>query len=145
MACDAPNSLVVSNDLSELARVTAWVHAWTQRHQIPVRTVERVDLCSSEVVINIMTHAYAGHGIHQISLRLDSQPDGLALEIQDDGCPFDPRQAVDPPQATTLEDAKTSGWGIPIFRHFSDELHYRRADGRNHLTLIFQSPPLLQL
>jgi serine/threonine-protein kinase RsbW len=145
MAGEAPNSLVVSNDLSELARVAAWVHGWMQRHHMPARTAERVDLCSTEVVTNIVTHAYAGHDTHEISLRLDSQPNGLTLEIQDDGRPFDPRQAEEPQLADSLEDAKTSGWGIPIVRHFSDELHYRRAHGRNNLTLIFQLPPLLPL
>jgi len=144
MARDTPNSLVVSNDLSELARVAAWVHAWTQRHHVPARTAERIDLCSIEVVTNIMTHAYTGRGTHQISLRLDSQHDQLVLEIQDDGGPFDPRKADEPQPPACLEDAKTSGWGIQIFRHFSDELRYHRADGRNQLTLIFQLSPLLQ-
>jgi hypothetical protein len=48
-------------------------------------------------------------------------PNGLALEIEDEGCPFDPRLAEEPQQAASLEDAKTSGWGIQIARHFSDE------------------------
>jgi anti-sigma regulatory factor (Ser/Thr protein kinase) len=140
MARDTPNSLVVSSDLSELARVAAWVRAWTQWHHVPSRTAELVDLCSAEVVTNIMMHAYTGCGTHQISLRLDSHPDVLALEIQDDGRPFDPRQVAEPHPATSLEDAKINGRGIQIFRHFSDELRYRRADGRNYLTLIFQVP-----
>jgi len=97
-------------------------------------TAERVDLYSTEVVPNIMTYACAGHDTQQISLRLESQPNALALEIQYDGGPFDPRQVDEPQLAAILS-----------FRHFSDELHYRRTDGRNHLTLIFQLPPLLPL
>ena len=80
--------------------------------------------------------------------RVPAYPDaqnGLALEIEDEGCPFDPRLAEQPQQAASLEDAKTSGWGIQIVRHFSDELHYRCAHGRHYLTLIFQLPPLLPL
>jgi anti-sigma regulatory factor (Ser/Thr protein kinase) len=141
---DTLNSLIVNSELSELARVADWVREWTRQHHVPARTAERVDLCSSEVVTNIMTHACTGVGDHKISLRLDAQPEGLALEIQDDGRPFDLRQ-IDPPKPPAgLEDAKASGWGIPIIRHFSDELRYRRVDGRNQLTLIFQVPSPFQ-
>jgi len=144
MVGDALDSLVVRSELSELGRVAAWVHEWTRQHRVPVQTAERVDLCSTEAVTNIMMHACSGSVSHSILLRLDSQPDGLALEIQDDGSPFDPRR-VDPPKPpTSLDDAPSSGWGIPIFRHFSDEMRYRRTDGRNHLTLIFQARPPLQ-
>ena len=44
--------------------------------------------------------------------RVPAYPDaqnGLALEIEDEGCPFDPRLAEQPQQAASLEDAKTSG------------------------------------
>jgi anti-sigma regulatory factor (Ser/Thr protein kinase) len=141
---NAVDSLVVSAELSELGRVAAWVHDWTRQHRVPAHTAERVDLCSTEAVTNIMMYACAGLSSHKISLRLDSQPDSLALEIQDDGSPFDPRRADPPKPPASLEDVPSSGWGIQIFRHFSDELRYRRADGRNHLTLIFQTRPPLQ-
>ena len=144
MVRDTMDSLIVRSELSELDRVAEWVHDWTRQHGVPEWTAGLVDLCSTEAVTNIMMHACSGHADHRILLRLDSQPDSLALEIQDDGAPFDPRQ-VDPPKPpTSLEDTKSSGWGIQIFRHFSDELRYRRVDGRNHLTLIFQVRPPLQ-
>jgi anti-sigma regulatory factor (Ser/Thr protein kinase) len=144
MARDTVDSLIVSSELSELGRVAAWVQDWTRQHRVPEWTAGLVDLCSTEAVTNIITHACSGPGDHRIFLRLDSQPDGLALEIQDDGTPFDPRQADPPKSPTSLEDAKSSGWGVQIFRHFSDELRYRRVDGRNHLTLIFQVRPPVQ-
>lgn len=144
MVRDTVDSLVVSSELSELGRVAAWVHDWTRQHRVPEWTAGLVDLCSTEAVTNIMMHACSGPGDHRIFLRLDSQPDGLALEIEDDGAPFDPRRADPPKPPTSLEDTKSSGWGIQIFRHFSDELRYRRVDGRNHLTLIFQVRPPVQ-
>jgi serine/threonine-protein kinase RsbW len=144
MVRDTMDSLIVRSELSELDRVADWVHDWTRQHGVPEWTAGLVDLCSTEAVTNIMMHACNGHADHRILLRLDSQPDGLALEIQDDGAPFDPRQADPPKLPTSLEDTKSSGWGIQIFRHFSDELRYYRANGRNHLTLIFQVRPPVQ-
>jgi serine/threonine-protein kinase RsbW len=133
-------SLVVNNDLSELARVSAWVNAWAQRHDVPPRTAQHLDLCSTEAVTNIITHGYADRASHQISLQMDWQNERLALEIQDDGRAFDPRQADELQPAASIEDAKIGGWGIQIVRRFSHELRYRRIDGRNHLTLVFRLP-----
>jgi len=144
MVRDTMDSLIVRSELSELDRVAEWVHDWTRQHGVPEWTAGLVDLCSTEAVTNIMMHARSGPGDHRIFLRLDSQPDGLALEIQDDGTPFDPRQADPPKPPSSLEDAKSSGWGVQILHHFSDELRYRRVDGRNHLTLIFQLRPPVQ-
>ena len=48
------------------------------------------------------------------------------------------RPALTPQSEPTLEDAPVGGWGLPIVRHFSDELHYRRLEGRNLLTLTFR-------
>ena len=45
---------------------------------------ERLDLCSTEIVTNIVTHGYTDHAPHEIALRWIGGRD-LALEIQDDG------------------------------------------------------------
>jgi serine/threonine-protein kinase RsbW len=129
---------VVSNDLSELARVAAWLNDCVGRFQVPVRTAERLDLCSTEVLTNIVQHGFSGSGAHRILLRLERRDEHMALEIQDDGAPFDPRAAADPEPPASLADAAVGGWGIRIVRHFSDEWHYCRSEGRNQLTLLFR-------
>ena len=129
--------LVVTNDLSELARVAVWVNAWAQTQRVPSQLAERLDLCSTEVVTNIMMHGCAHGGSHRISLRLDRQDERLALEIQDDGLAFDPRQVDRPQPATSLDEAAIGGLGVQLARRFSDEWHYSRADGCNCSTLIF--------
>ena len=138
----AADRLVVSNDLSELTRVADWVHAWARQHDVPPRTVERVDLCSTEAITNIVMHAYTDGGSHQIVLRLDRHDDRLALDIQDDGAAFDPHEIDDAPPALSLEDATIGGHGIQLIRRFSDEWHYSRSEERNQSTLVFRlSPP----
>src|SRR5262245_451173 len=101
----AADRLVVSNDLSELGRVAEWVDAWARRHGVPARLAERLDLSSTEVVTNIMMHAYTDGGSHRIVLRLDRQDERLAFEVEDDGPAFDPRQVPEPELATTLDEA----------------------------------------
>jgi anti-sigma regulatory factor (Ser/Thr protein kinase) len=134
--------LVVRNHLAELPRVTAWVHGWVQQHGLPARTAERLDLCATEVVTNIVMHGYAGGASAEISLQLICQDECVTLAIEDDGIPFDPRQVPEPSPAASLEDAAVGGRGIQLVRRFSDQWQYSRLDGRNRSTLVIRlSPP----
>lgn len=135
-------SLIVSSELRELSRVSAWVQDWAERQCLPARVVQNLDLCSTEVVTNIMSYA-CGNGTQRIVLRLSWQGEDVALEVEDEGSKFDLRQVPEPVPATSVLDARIGGWGIPIVRRFSDGLLYRHEGGRNCLTLLFRAtaPP----
>lgn len=135
-------SLTVGSELGELARVSAWVHDWAEGQRLPPRVALNLDLCSTEVVTNIMTHA-SSQGAQNIFLRLGWQGQDVALEVEDECSEFDPRQVPEPAPATSIQDARIGGWGIPILRRFSDGLRYSHHDGRNCLTLLFRAsaPP----
>ncbi|RZL88982.1 MAG: ATP-binding protein [Variovorax sp.] len=135
-------SLIVGNEIGELPRVSAWVQDWAERQRLPARVAQNLDLCSTEVVTNIMNYG-CSDGAKRILLRLGWQGGDVALEVEDEGSMFDPRQVPQPAPAASVQDARVGGWGIPIVRHFSDGLHYRHEDGRNCLTLLFRAtaPP----
>jgi serine/threonine-protein kinase RsbW len=142
MSASGGAALIVDSELRELARVSAWVRNWAEGQGLSARLVSRIDLCSCEALTNIMTHAPAPRD-QRIALHLDRQGADVALDVEDEGGPFDPRQVPAPMPATTLQDARIGGWGIPILRRFSDELRYRHEGGRNCLTLLFHAaePP----
>ena len=90
-------SLIVGSELRELSRVSAWVQDWAQRQRLPARVAQHLDLCSTEVVTNIMTHGSGDAAAHaSILLRLGWQGEDVALEVEDEGSPFDPLQAPEP-------------------------------------------------
>ena len=135
-------SLTVGRELRDLSRVSAWIHDWAEQQQLPAGVVSKLDLCSTEVVTNIMSHARSDGAPH-ILLRLGWQGEDIALEVEDEGREFDPRLVPHPAPVTSIHDARIGGWGIPIVRRFSDGLRYRHQDGRNCLTLLFRAtaPP----
>jgi serine/threonine-protein kinase RsbW len=137
----APDGLRVDNDLSELARIAAWVEAWARSHRLPDHVTDRLLLCSEEAVSNIIMHAYADGASHPIWLALQRAGESVALEIEDEGRAFDPRQRPAPEPLRDFDNARIGGWGIPIIRRFSDEMHYRRTGARNRLTLVFRLSP----
>ena len=136
-------SLIVGSELRELSRVSAWVQDWAVGQHLPALLAMGLGLCSTEGLTNIMTHASGQGAAPSILLRLGWQDGDVALEVEDEGSEFDPRQTAEPEPATSLEDARVGGWGTPIVRRFSDGLQYRHRDGRNCLTLLFRAtaPP----
>lgn len=135
---DASDSIVVGNDLAELTRVARWVDAWSRRNEVPARTAERIDLCSAEIVTNVVTHAYPDRSAHEIVLRLERRGSHFSLQVEDDGMAFDPLQVPEPTPVDRLEDATVGGLGLRIVRGLSDEQRYDRSGNRNSLTLTFR-------
>jgi anti-sigma regulatory factor (Ser/Thr protein kinase) len=95
-------------------------------------------MCSVEAVTNIVTHAYADDEAHQIRLTLDREAHIVALEIEDDGSPFDPLELARPERPASLADAKIGGLGVHIVRSLSDGLEHRRCGELNRLRLVFR-------
>ena len=51
--------------------------------------------------------------------------------------PFDPLyDAKQPDVGAAIEDRPIGGLGIYCVREMMDEVHYRREQGKNHLTLV---------
>ena len=129
-------SLQLRSDLAELTRLAVWIGAWAEQHGVPDETAQQLDLCAAEAVTNILTHGALQAGTGAIAVHLGHAGKDVVLEIEDDGVAFDPTQAP-PPAPVTLESDRVGGWGIRIVMKLSDEVRYRRVDGRNRLTLVF--------
>lgn len=130
--------LIVKSELSELGRVSDWINEWAGQHGLSNHLAQRLDLCSTEAVTNIISYAYDDNAEHPIALRLCRQNDLINLEVQDDGKPFNPLQVQEFAPISSLENARIGGWGIPIVRRFSDAADYRHVGGTNCLTLRFR-------
>ena len=73
-------------------------------------------------------------GAVAIGASLAEEPGRLILSIRDDGRPFDPASA-ELPQGRDI-----GGNGLLLLRRYCGEIGYRRAEGRNELTLSFSLP-----
>jgi hypothetical protein len=73
----------------------------------------------------------------QLAVRRRATPCTAELVIVDEGKPFDTcaMANVPRPKAASLAEASLGGLGLAMMRSFSDELRYRRHEGRNHLTI----------
>lgn len=70
-------------------------------HRLPPEVETIVFRVVQEGLTNVARHAAA----HTVSIQLDFQPDVLTLQIQDDGCGFEPEKAMGP-------QAERHAWGL---------------------------------
>jgi anti-sigma regulatory factor (Ser/Thr protein kinase) len=62
---------------------------------------------------------------------LRTEPKRVTVTTEDDGKPFDPRNAPAPPLGRPLEEQGDGGYGIHIVKHMTESLEYERHEHRN--------------
>jgi serine/threonine-protein kinase RsbW len=125
--------LSLKNDPAETERLAARVTEFGARHALPDRIVSHVNLALEEAITNIVFYAYDDADDHEITVRISLALGMLTAELVDDGRAFDPLKVAPPDLASPLEERAVGGLGVHLIRHLMDDIHYRRAGGRNHL------------
>ncbi len=123
--------LVISNDFSELGRVTAWLREACSGGSLGQELLDSLDLCANELVTNIISYAYDDDRRHDIVLQLNETPGGAQLVVSDDGRPFNILDVPAHRQPGSLAEARIGGLGVHLVRQLSTGCSYRRDDGRN--------------
>jgi serine phosphatase RsbU (regulator of sigma subunit)/anti-sigma regulatory factor (Ser/Thr protein kinase) len=93
-----------------------------------------VELAVSEICTNIIQHAYRKAG-GQIRGSLTPLPNGIQIDLFDDGESFDPASVPDPsPEPNSLNEG---GYGLHIVRQIMDRVLYQAQTPKgNHWRLI---------
>ena len=125
----------IVNRLDELARVTGLVDQLAVAHRLSPDVVADMNVALDEILSNIITHAYADDGVHEIRIRLTVYDDVLVAEVEDDGRPFDPVKASPPKPGASLRERSIGGLGIHFVKNLMTEVTYSRTRDRNHLLL----------
>lgn len=131
-------AIVMRNDIQQIPTLVEWVGTL----DIPAELNMPVNLALEEVVSNVMLYAYPKDKIGQVFVEFTKHPipntqqSTLVFTITDGGVPFDPTQQAEPDITSPAEDRKIGGLGIHLVRQLMDEIHYRREEGKNILTLI---------
>lgn len=99
-----------------------------------VKWLIQVQLAVTEVVSNIIIHAYADwHG--EIHGLITLYPDRLEIELVDSGIAFDMRDVIRP-EVDDLDNLAEGGYGLSIIHDVMDEVVYQRvADRHNYWKL----------
>ena len=66
----------------------------------------------------------------------DSENQTYIFTVSDSGIPFDPTQQPEVDTTLPAEKRNIGGLGIHLVRQLMDEIHYRREEGKNVLSLL---------
>jgi len=128
--------LKIENRMAEIASVMTVFDGFARDHKVPPVVTNRFKLFFDELLSNIIQHGYTDRERHEIDITMHRDDERLTVTITDDGIPFDPLSAPVPETGVPLEERELRGLGIHLVRNMVQDAHYRRAEGRNIITLM---------
>lgn len=94
-----------------------------------------IHLVSEELVVNVVSYAYADDAEGYLKVNIDKSDDMLVIEFVDGGVAFNPLEREQPDTSLALEDRSIGGLGIFLTTQMMDDVAYRRTDNENILTI----------
>ena len=128
-------TFILKNDLIEIKRLTDILCKLCEENNICNKVLCDVTLALEEIFANIVNYAYEDNKEHLVKIHVKIQDNVLALEIKDDGKPFNPLEIPMTNTQAPFAERKIGGLGIHLVRNLIDELAYKQVKGKNVLTL----------
>lgn len=126
--------------LENLEAMVGFIGEGAEKQGFDQKTIHQIHLACEEALVNVIHYAYPdGNGDIELTYDLNEEK-GLVIEIIDWGIPFNPLSLPEPDIEASIEDRKIGGLGIYMMRNIMDEVHYKREQGRNILTLVKYQP-----
>ena len=108
---------------------------------VPPQVVYAANLCVEELLVNSIKHGYGGTAAPDIEVDVQLTPAALIIEVSDGAPPFDPTSdSAAPDVDAELDDRPVGGLGIHLVKQMTDEMSYRRDNGRNRVRLVKKIP-----
>jgi serine/threonine-protein kinase RsbW len=127
--------IVIHNNLPEIALVRDALDQLGSELEVPARAIIQLQVALDEIVSNVIKYSWADRGKHEFLVRITVNDGSVALDIFDDGEPFDPRGAPEPDPPLPGKRPELGGVGIHMVKKLVDDFAYERIDGRNHTRL----------
>jgi len=127
-------SFEIRADLEEIQRVSEMIEKCMKTHGWEDDALLDVQLAVEEAVTNTILHGYDGRS-GTISIRIETSPHHISVEIADDAPAFDPLSVPDPDISGEIEDRQIGGLGIFLIRRVMDEVSYRYEKNKNILVM----------
>ncbi|MFH0736627.1 MAG: ATP-binding protein [bacterium] len=125
----------ISNNISELAKIAAFVEDFGNKNSLPMPLVFDINLSIDELVTNIILYGYKNNNTRFIDLTMDIVDNVIIIKIIDDAIEFDPTKKAEPKIDTSIDEKNIGGLGIYFVRKKMDEMNYKRENDQNILIL----------
>jgi|SRR5581483_757656 len=123
--------LQISSDMANLARVADFIAEVASKGRLTQRQSDDVQMAVDEAVTNVMEHAYGGRSNGQILITCTVNAREFAVEIRDNGKPFDPSQLRVPDVKSPLSERTIGGLGVFFMRKLMTRVEFSRDEAGN--------------
>ena len=127
--------IVLTNQLGEQQRFLSALETFAREHHLSDSVRQAADVALEEHLTNVRRYGYDDALRHEITVLLEIEGEFLAVQVKDDGRPFDPMQKPNVDTSVPLEQKPMGGLGIHLIREFMDQVQYRREGNKNILIM----------
>jgi serine/threonine-protein kinase RsbW len=99
----------------------------------PLTAIAPVLIALDEVMANVVDYGGEGGASPLVEVAVRVSDGRIAVEVSDDGRPFNPVDAATPDTRGALEERPIGGLGIHLVKTLMDTVDYQHSGGRNHL------------
>jgi serine/threonine-protein kinase RsbW len=122
--------------MSEVPAVTAFTARACLAAGLAQDACLRLTLLVEELFTNTVAHGHGQDSEAPVRLVFDVAPGRVGLLYEDTGPPHDPFAAVALPDDTAeVDERPVGGLGLVLIAALASEVHYRREDGKNLISL----------
>jgi serine/threonine-protein kinase RsbW len=138
---DAKLRLQLQNRIQEIEPALGRVETLLAAAGLDEQAVFHLRLALDELITNSIMHGFPAGGEHLIDLEVSIRSKQVAVELSDDGVPFDPSRPTAPVLSGPAEERPIGGLGLHMVQQLIPMLNYRHARGRNLVSLEYPLPP----
>ncbi len=124
-------NVTIVNELSELERVQTHLEQFGKEYNLDPGFIYKINLAIDELITNTISYGFTDDKQHHIKIIVTLVEKKLLATIEDDGKYFNPMEVPTPELDQSIEERKIGGLGIYLTRQFTDELSYKRENGKN--------------
>jgi anti-sigma regulatory factor (Ser/Thr protein kinase) len=116
----------------QVERLRQDLMGWLQTAGFPEDTAYRVTTVVDELFCNTMEYS----GAHWVQIGAILRGEDVALELQDDGVPFDPSVAGTHDYSVYLDSDTDRHLGLFLVTRLARDVKYRRSEGVNAVSFL---------
>jgi anti-sigma regulatory factor (Ser/Thr protein kinase) len=121
---DGKLRLTLANDRGAIEAARLAILPFLEPLALDPLVTNRIEVVFEEALSNILRHGFTPGSDQAIVVSVASGPTAVVLTIEDDGIPFNPLAAPEPPPLTSLETAPLGGLGIALMRKLAADMRY---------------------
>jgi serine/threonine-protein kinase RsbW len=140
--------MTIASTFEDVALAACAVNALGRLGGLVPERADEVELAVVEALNNVVEHAYGLRPDQSIEVTVELDPEGLAVEILDQGRAAEPGY-LEKPRLESLDFDETdiaglaeSGRGSALLHLLLDEVRYRTEAGGNRLRLVKRIEPV---